>query len=97
MTTPGILCPLCHDDDYVGDEIHYALQCGFFHEERNKYLGHMLHGNNQQCYIQLFNTNCTESLKNLAMFLHLIMKIFEQSDKWNIFIYSNNHSSYDLI
>ena len=91
----SILCPFCHNDDYIGDEIHYLLKCNFFQEERSRYIGNIGDGNDQQNYIRIFHSNDIEVVKKLSCFVHYIMSIFEQSDKWDISLNSSGYSLFD--
>ena len=89
----SILCPFCHDDDYIGDEIHYMFKCNFFHEERTKYIGNITNDNDQLNYKRIFESDNLDVIKNLANFVYYVMKLFEQSDKWD---QSFNSSGYSL-
>lgn len=66
-------CNLCEKDD-IGDELHYLLICTHFREERAKFLRKYYFTNpNILKYSQLLNTQNLTQLKNLCLFIKVLL------------------------
>ncbi|MCG8034442.1 MAG: reverse transcriptase family protein [Candidatus Thiodiazotropha taylori] len=67
-------CHLCNKQD-VGDEMHYLLICPHFLEERKKFVKpYYFSRPNILKFRQLLNTQNGSDLKNLCLFIELLMK-----------------------
>ena len=64
-----------HCKDEIGDEFHYLFNCSRFDADRKKYLKRYYYGRpNIIKYEEIMNTNNTEMLKKLCVFINVIMK-----------------------
>ena len=66
-------CSYCTND--VGDEFHFLLVCKHFKESRSKYIHRYFYRNpNILKFEQLMSTTSKKKLKNLCLFIDIIMK-----------------------
>ena len=66
------ICMLCNNNQ-VGDEFHYLMQCVYFKKQREKYLGKI--NANFYCMKRVFKKEGIERI-NLCRFILEIMQIF---------------------
>ena len=67
-------CHLCDKQD-VGDEMHYLLICPYFSEERKKFVKRYYFARpNTLKFKQLLNTKNIQDLRNLCLFVEILMK-----------------------
>ena len=70
-------CTFCHND--IGDEYHYLLTCNNFSNERNRFLKPYYYVNpNVLKYNELMNSTNVQTLKNICMFVDILIKSFKK-------------------
>ena len=60
-----ILCPFCHNEDFVGDELHYLLKCSFFDDDRLRYIGNISSNSDVDTILELFRQDDIDIIQGL--------------------------------
>ena len=69
------ICQLCNAD--IGDEYHYIMQCPFFLEQRRRLIKPYFTTNiNTLKFHELMNHNSKRVIKNLSLFIEIIIRFF---------------------
>jgi hypothetical protein len=73
------VCKLCKLNE-IGDECHYLFNCEHFQKDRSIYIrNNYLHGSTEHNMRNLFSSQNTQELTNLAKFVYIIMDTCKSS------------------
>jgi hypothetical protein len=72
------ICPYCHNNSCIGDEMHFILECNHFEQDRKRLIKPYYYiRSNTLKFSQLFNSTNKRELINLAKFVEIIVKHFK--------------------
>ena len=71
-------CTLCEQND-IGDEFHYLLECPFFQEDRVRYIKRFYYTHpNMDKMNKLFNETSNKDMFKLSKFIYIIIQHFKK-------------------
>ena len=78
LTDEELHCPLC-DTNETGDEFHYLINCEYFSNARERWLGERnLQEIDITSFYTVFDTNDMKSLAKVANFIIEILQVFKE-------------------